>query len=486
MKDFHNSSEYIAWAIYTGTSGIAQIANDGGETWAVGAWDALNKDAKAQEIQRDIDARINLIIGTFTQALPHYRAHNRYFVMPEFFFRCKQGAYPQVKIEGKYPVEYIQAQLGKLFSEAIQRSGKDNFNYIICSGSILTTNIVNYDVFFKSRLVTERFEALNKVLKNRLLKNTLIYHKGYPRYRNQWKQDEKMTTLDIFMHECRINPLATFRNRAILFEFKAQELVTSVVYEKQYKSTVDLTFGEPEDPNDKVVREIKKPNMLTEWMANHPSYSTLKGDKHTNSSSTNSIIASNINKNWNYGMEICLDHRLQRLRRTVKMTHANGADADTPPINIQINQSGGMQLKDYSIAVRAGGVILNVDGCDVVHQTGLDGLDDLKESTIFTGMAAGVYAHSIQAEWEMVMPKAHAHSQLAFATDDAIIDGFNNALGSNNQKVSTFKKTKENPANETLATYLPEVKSIDLQQNEYTNLFAAGIGELHCYRLKQV
>nr|UKE83931.1 hypothetical protein KXZ65_24205 [Pectobacterium sp. PL152] len=64
-------------------------------------------------------------------------------------------------------------------------------------------------------------------------------------------------------------------------------------------------------------------------------------------------------QNVELGVEICLDHRLQRLRRTVEMV-------GNSPLDIQLVPSGGMQLLDYGIAGGSSGAIFNADGCDYI------------------------------------------------------------------------------------------------------------------------
>lgn len=83
------------------------------------------------------------------------------------------------------------------------------------------------------------------------------------------------------MKGCRANPLCTVRNRGIYFyckPTKGKVEVETFINEKQFESTVDLTMG----IFDEKQKKINHGNMITEWMANYPSYSIIKGDKQTN------------------------------------------------------------------------------------------------------------------------------------------------------------------------------------------------------------
>ncbi len=49
---------------------------------------------------KDIDARVEAILGAFTAYCKGTKAANKHFVIPEFFFRCREGPYPYRKLNG--------------------------------------------------------------------------------------------------------------------------------------------------------------------------------------------------------------------------------------------------------------------------------------------------------------------------------------------------------------------------------------------------
>lgn len=488
-----NNFEFTAWSIYTGPKNLKSIINDPACSWIVGEWDGINSDCSALEIQKDIDARINLITDAFTKALKYYKATDKYFVIPEFFFRSKQGPYPFIKLEGDfYPLEYIEFSLKvKLLNIIINSKLQGNFGIII--GSVLTSNISNYDEFLNSESVTERLAELNSCLSDKLKSrfNTPSNEKKFTAWHRQpsWGKTKKdflasnnsfefaneLDSLNNFMKKSRSNPLCTVRNRGVFFSFNSKDPseLESFVYEKQYESTVDLTMGIFN--GDK----IEHGGMITEWIANYPSISIVDGDKQTDQYSTNSRMNISSIPNMDIGIEICLDHRKQRLRRTVDMCINNGAAANNEAIALQIIPSGGMQILDYSVAANANSLIFNADGCDKIYEFYGNESSVIKQLE-YKGITCGVYTLSIQSPWiGKDNQPYYSHSQIAFANSDSKIEGFSYALGINNEKALTYNGSKENPSND-LTDSFDAVKIIDGFKNP-SELFGASTGELHCY-----
>lgn len=470
--------EFAAWSLYTGPSNLRTVINDTSCPWVVGQWTGLNSDTSCQEIKKDIEGRITLLIESFKRILPSYKTYNRHFVIPEFFFHCKQGPYPNIKIDGQnYPLEYIKSRVKEELQNIIP---DDNNYYTIVIGSMLTSNIADYTGFFNSEIVKQRLENLNKILPISLSLSNQLNHKSW--LRNLTLLDKKeisddLAALNDFMKECRANPLCTVRNRGIYFHFNRTMMkeAETFVYEKQCESTVDLTMGVFDGQN-----KIYHGGMIAEWMANYPSYSIIKGDKQIDKYSTNSRFTPQFLGYSDVGVEICLDHRLQRLRRTVDMSKEYGADADNFPIFKQIIPSGGMQILDYCVAANKSSAIFNADGCDKVYSVYGDENKVILngESGIFKGITCGVYNQTIQSKWLGKDGNTYySHSQLAFTTNNSTICGFNNALGFKNKKALTFSNSEGYPYNVLTDSYKPSI--IDIQDN--TDLFAANTGEIHYY-----
>lgn len=473
-------NEYAAWSLYTGPSNLSPVIDDPDCPWVVGQWTGVNCDTNPKEIQKDIDQRISLLIRTlqkFLGSCKSCKTRTRNFVIPEFFFHCKQGPYPNIKVgnNGNYPLEYIKSQLNEILQDIIP---DDNY-YNIVVGSILTSNIDNYAEFLNSHLVNDRLDYINnKVLTSGLRVSKKLGHAVWRRsasFRDQETLSDNLKPLNDFMKECRANPLCTVRNRGIYLHYnKMMKEIETFVFEKQCGATVDLTMGVFNGNN-----KIETGGMITEWMANYPSYSIIKGDKQTDQFSTNSRFKPLFLSERDIGVEICLDHRLQRLRRTVDMTKENGADADNFPLFEQIIPSGGMQILDYGVAADKSCAIFNADGCDKVYgKYGDENTVILKgEAGKFKGITCGVYNQTIQSKWLGTDGNTYySHSQLAFTTEASEIGGFNNALGFKNEKAMTYYSGGV-ICNIQTDAYNPTV--ISLQED--TDLFAASTGEIHYY-----
>lgn len=472
--------EYAAWSLYTGPSYLKPVLA-GDCPWVVGQWTGVNGDTSPQQIKADIDQRIAMAISALKILMPTFKTYVRNFMLPEFFFHCNQGPYPNIKVDGQlYPLEYIQSR----FTAALQNIIPDDNNYYnIVIGSVLTSNIDNYAQFLGSDLVAQRLQALNAVLPPSAGTAKATPHVVWRRGALLGAQNElsdELATLNDFMKECRANPLCTVRNRGIYFHWNRSlmEEMEAFVYEKQNESTVDLTMGVFNGSN-----QIETGGMITEWMGNYPSYSIIKGDKQTDTYSTNSRFTPLFLGESDVGVEICLDHRLQRLRRTVGMTIACGADADNFPLFNQMVPSGGMQILDYSVAADKSCAIFNADGCDKVYYVYTDPNSAILDGNAgtFKGITCGVYNQSIQSKWTGTADKQtyYSHSQLAFTTHGSAVGGFDNALGLNNQKAVTYEGTQDNPTNILTDAYNPTI--INPGFGPTTGLFAAGTGELHYY-----
>ncbi|MDD4446674.1 MAG: hypothetical protein PHN61_03240, partial [Methanothrix sp.] len=286
--------------------------------------------------------------------------------------------------------------------------------------------------------------------------------------------------IDDLMIHLRANPLCIVRNRGALF-VRDKKCVRCFGYEKQNESTVDLTMGMLDADG-----MLSHGGMITEWMAGYPSISIYEGDKNTKAAplaARMSVPYINRSKNdlLQIGVEICLDHRLKRLRRTVGMTKENGAAADNRPLAIQLIPSGGMQILDASVSSGVDGVIFNCDGCDpILTEYNENGEPVIQDSGTFKKITCGVYASSAQTMVRLEKPY-YSHSQLAFRYGDQEIPGYDNAKGTKNVNAATCNDPQSlSPSNPHLDAY-DTAKRIPVNCINGQLLYPAGLGELHLY-----
>lgn len=258
-------------------------------------------------------------------------------------------------------------------------------------------------------------------------------------------------TLDTWMRGFRAAPLCTVRNRGIYYYYgsvnfnKAEDekALEVRVYEKKYESNIDLTMGVL-DGNGSLTHG----NTITEWMANYPSYSTVQGDKQSGEPyETNARFdyTENTSQKFDIGVEIDLDHKLQRLRRTVGMNVKNGASLNHYPIQKQFIPSAGMQIQAESVSVHGSSVIFNADGFSPIYWDSEPQIVHGKEGETpqLKGVASGVYVLGCESNWAANYctdgQDHYSHSQIAFTTADSTINGYNNELGIKNQQCDSFE-----------------------------------------------
>jgi len=101
-------NNFFAWSLYTAYRNPVTIGN-----WVAAEWPG-KAIADAQDMQRDIDFRIDMFIEALTVAIASTSICNdgvRYFVVPEFYFHSAHGPYPGLTINDQSAFEYLMSQL---------------------------------------------------------------------------------------------------------------------------------------------------------------------------------------------------------------------------------------------------------------------------------------------------------------------------------------------------------------------------------------
>lgn len=481
-------NNFFAWSLYTAYRNVCEIGN-----WVAAEWPG-KKITNAQDMQDDIDFRVDMLIEAFKVAIANTDNCNdwvRYFVVPEFYFHSAHGPYPGLSINDKSAFEYIMSQLSVRIKSTLADSSEAKKDWVICTGGVLTTHVDDIESFLAGAEVQKRLTKLNDVYTRVIEQNPKLLevkHIGLMRLKSlesSLKQDvTSKGAWDEFnklVNAYRQDPLCTVRNRAGIFVYNGGSTGEIIDYsvEKQAESTVDLTIGHLKDGL------IYTDGQITEWMANYPPINITGGDNQNSGTKAGARLPIvSYNQNVELGVEICLDHRLQRLRRNVNME-------GNSPIDIQLVPSGGMQLLDYAIATGSSGAIFNADGCGFI----LDKYDDTgtavisKDGKACSGtikqVITGVYTSSTQTCSEGTDGKPYySHSQLAYRTDEGGPSDYINPQGIENAGGPTYIGTEEHPSNQYLDLYsLPSTKPVTvLNRDDKINIyFTAGLGEIHQY-----
>ncbi len=481
-------NNFFAWSLYTAYRNPVTIGN-----WVAAAWPG-QAITNAQDMQRDIDFRIDMFVEALKVAIACTANCNnwvRYFVVPEFYFHSAHGPYPGLTIDDRSAFEYLMSQLAKRLKDTLVDSSDAGSDWVICTGSVLTTHVTDIAHFLTGAEVQRRLTTLNAAYTRATQQNAvpvLTSHIGLVRLKSLRTEPQPRTHYDEFnalVNAYRQDPLCTVRNRAGIFVYNGGSTGEILRYsiEKQAESTVDLTLGVLQNG------KIDTGGQITEWLANYPPVSIINGDNQGTGTGIYRKPGARMpivsyRKNVELGAEICLDHRLQRLRRTVDMT-------GNSPLDIQLVPSGGMQLLNYGIAGGSSGAIFNADGCDyILDQYNSDGQPVItKNGEASSGttkqVITGVYTASAQTRSEGADGTPYfSHSQLAYRTTDAGPSGYVNPESTENPGGVTYTGDVSSPANQYLDLYNePVVQAVTSSSEQVDDYFTAGLGEVHQYSL---
>lgn len=484
-------SNFFAWSLYTAYRNIDEIGN-----WVAAEWPG-KKITNAQDMQDDIDFRIDMLIEALKITIEAGKDCNndemRYFVVPEFYFHSAHGPYPGLNINDESAFEYIMSQLSVRIKSTLADSSEAKKDWVICTGGVLTTHIEDIESFLAGAEVQKRLTKLNDIYTRVIEQNPKrleIKHIGLMRLKALESSCKQGVTskgdwdeFNQLVNAYRQDPLCTVRNRAGIFVYNGSSTGEIIDYsvEKQAESTVDLTIGVTVVENGNKSR-IDTGGQITEWMANYPPINITGGDNQNPGNKAGArLTIGPQDKKVELGVEICLDHRLRRLRRNVNME-------GNSPIDIQLVASGGMQLLDYAIAAGSSGAIFNADGCGDL----LSNYDNPNDKAIIGNgkdrkVITGVYTLSAQTCSEGTDREQHySHSQLAYRTDEGGPSDYINPQGIKNAGGSTNIGTEENPSNQYLDLYsLPTIIPVEnaAPKKIINRYFTAGLGEIHQYSI---
>ena len=481
-------NNFFAWSLYTAYRNPISIGN-----WVAAEWPGHSIENE-EDMKKDIDFRIDRFIDALKVAINGTSQCNgwvRYFVVPEFYFHCVHGPYPGLKLNGESAFEYLMSHLSVRIKDTLADSSDAAKDWVICTGGVLTTHVADIPKFLAGPDVKQRLDTLNAAYTRATQSNSTplaTSHIGLMRLKSLEAAPKKETQFDevnALVNAYRQDPLCTVRNRVGIFVYNGASTkdITPYSVEKQAESTVDLTLGVLKNG------KIDPAGQITEWLANYPPVSIINGDNQGTGKgifrkSSARIPITSYGQSVELGTEICLDHRLQRLFRTVNMT-------GNLPLDIQLVPSGGMQLLDYAIAAGSSGAIFNADGCDfILDQYNSAGVPVIEKdgkaiSGITKQVITGVYTSSAQT-----LSLGHdgtayySHSQLSYRTTDVGPDDYVSPKGIENVGGITFSGGLSNPANPYLDLYdKPAVYAVTSLSQKVDDYFVAGLGEVHQYSL---
>lgn len=299
----------------------------------------------------DINTRLKLISKVLKISISKAVSDNntlKIFVIPEFFWRGKRGAY-QYKNPNKDEIyEKIKNGLEDIIKRCAEEQNDYRFNpsdWLFVFGSVLTTPVSSHIVTDIDKVLAKTgddFLNVYSLIKKNSNGNSIGSLSRLLRIADKAEvadttDDEKLSSLlaDVLDMSDSL-ATQTIYNRSLIF-YNGQ------VYniQKQYKSKEDFILNNPSEDKNQV-------ECYLQTMVNYPSIDS--------ESVVPTLPLSNFTcGNLNIGVKICLDHSRKRLLGYT-------SKGEIRPLDIQIVPSCGMQLRKDSIVTKEGGLLFNCDG----------------------------------------------------------------------------------------------------------------------------
>lgn len=421
------SVRFIGFAIPTVPADMVDVGNPNGPGSVAGTYRALASN------DSDIAARADIIHAAVDRAFAQIPNNDpsvlNVFVAPEFYWHGTQGPYAFAPGETD-PITTI-------FDALTSRLTADKYpNTLFILGTAISTQV----------------EDLDEVLSNPeiVIRNELVKTIGEAWRHSTGAQKAKVfSLLETFIEFAHANPKLEVRNRALIISTAQAHSIggnnftnTAVTTEKYFASNEDFLLW---DVTDKSV--------VTEQTVSYPVLDLSRGDIKESATDVKSIfdVAENT-----VGVEICLDHSDQRLRKSAfSSPWPSGHNA----IALHLIPSCGMQLHPASVAARSGGIAFNCDG-----QYALSPSD---YGTAHAGTVGGVASLHVDYSTDGDTPY-QAHTQLS-----RIVNG---PIGGDSAAASSSNATFEVPDTDVTIIPLEETSAL-------STVFAGGAGALHIYGL---
>lgn len=430
---------FIGYAIPTTPTNLTPVGNVNGKGSTAGYF------VGNSYTNVDLSNRVNILINAVKTAENQINAQVgdqsnviNVFMVPEFFFHGIYGPYLWNSSYENDPLIVLQTYLK---SELSQYK-----NWIFVAGSILTIdsnkNIDSLlaDYKYKNDSVNNLYEDYISLMKQGR------YNEG----------SVKAKEIQDFVQKSHGSSDVKVKNRTVIIDNTQYTQIISS--EKEFISNEDLPLVST-DSNYKVI---------TEQMSAYPNINLTNGDVKSQPNDPYSIFTTYQDQtlpggNINIGMDICLDHSNNRLRKNLDLNNNTLKSLGLNPLHIQLIPSAGMQIHADGVSVDKNGLVFNVDGeYGLVSTTGVNSL-----YLNYSGATTTIPYKS--PDYPDARYTYAAHSQLARVATPAI----GSTPGTNNASFSS-----------TLAQEVDTVKVQVTPLENMKNYYTGGTGELHIYGLK--
>ena len=339
---------------------------------------------------QDMTARFQLVAAAAQQLYEEATATRNdasvlhVFCIPEFFFRGKQGAYNTKSQATDGGEDDLQRHASKLLRALADQPKFQNWLFVL--GTVLESDLD----------ATASPEIKKKAKSRDHLVSAIV--KAYKNSPDDEYRDFCFSLLTQTTEFAQKRPLATIQNRCILYKPGSQDYPHGLCIDKKFISHEDFVVS------------YYAPTAYSELSVAYPTM--VEGDSEIKQSAFDGKSIFTMD-GITIAVEICLDHRRQRLQ-TVRQTDRASASA---VIDLQLVISCGMQLQQPSIVARNGGPVFNCDGQYSKRSSG-DLPDDSTSIWQGTKDGKGHTQFTVVKEAATTMnPKGHTDAVLERPTD---------------------------------------------------------------------
>ncbi|MFT4086419.1 MAG: hypothetical protein QM658_04575 [Gordonia sp. (in: high G+C Gram-positive bacteria)] len=333
---------FIGYAVPTTPADIVAVGDPNGTGALAGTYRAADRlaldiEIRARQLKVAVDTARDAVRGGGDGVL-------NVFVAPEFYWHGQMGPYVHDPGE-RDPGEVILSKLAELFPAT------EYPDFLFVLGTGITTKIRDLSVVMNASTTTVRNDVV-KALGSAWLRSegplaTVVFD-----------------SLVDFIKNAHAYPEVEVRNRAFVLgpgEFgglNGELGATALTTEKYFDSNEDFLLW-----------DVTGRPVITEQMCAYPVLDLSGGDAKNSAFDPHSLfcLPGEAAERYVAGVEICLDHADQRMRKSV---HRTTWPADASGLDLHLLPSCGMQLHPSSVAARAGGWAFNCDGQYVLDGTG--------------------------------------------------------------------------------------------------------------------
>ena len=287
------------------------------------------------------------------------------FMIPEFFFRGKTGAYES---SPQHDLINFGAKLAREVADQPKFA-----NWMFVFGTVLHSDMAA--AADQKRKKAEAREDLVRAIV-----------RAYEASPDDETRDFVFGLLTQVTEFAQSHPLAIVRNSCYIYKQQSSEWPKGLHVDKRFVSHEDFVIS------------YYSPLSYSEMNVAYPYVDESSGELKKEATDAKSIFSMD---GITFAVEICLDHRRGRLRMAREQN-----EESMVPVDIHLVPSCGMQLQQPSIVARTGGVAFNCDGQYAKRDTKAS---PDNESSIFTGTQDGKgHTQMSVVKAETSGPKKHA------------------------------------------------------------------------------